>query len=208
MKSTVVDENGDVTCPRCGAKNNFTSKRSGKAKIGLGLMTGPGALLAPKRLQCQGCGKYLKTAATRTAGPVRAAPSKAQLLPTVPDGTEVVLTSVGRKKVSVIKILMEHTELGLKDTKAFVDEVSSGHCVVGTFRDEDAENLRSALTEVGATVEVHRPQAEPKPDAMTTGTGTDDSGVTSLERLVALRESGALTDEEFAAAKQRVIDAM
>lgn len=60
MKTTKVDENGDVRCPKCGARNAFTSKRTGKAKLLGGLAVGVGALAAPKRLQCQGCGTYLK----------------------------------------------------------------------------------------------------------------------------------------------------
>ena len=32
MRKTVVDEEGDVRCLKCGAKNSFTEKRTGKAK--------------------------------------------------------------------------------------------------------------------------------------------------------------------------------
>lgn len=53
MKRTVVDENGDVRCPKCGAKNSFMTKRTGKGKLTAGL-------LAPKRLKCNGCGANLK----------------------------------------------------------------------------------------------------------------------------------------------------
>lgn len=60
MKTTVVDENGDVRCPKCGARNSFTTKRSGKAKL-VGVATvGVGALVMPKRLKCNGCGIMLK----------------------------------------------------------------------------------------------------------------------------------------------------
>ena len=52
MKSTTVDENGDVRCPKCGARS-FSQKRSVKGKM-------MGGVLAPKRLKCQGCGKMLK----------------------------------------------------------------------------------------------------------------------------------------------------
>ena len=53
MKTTEVDEQGDVRCPKCGAKNSFTSKRTLKGKMA-------GSLLAPKRLKCNGCGTNLK----------------------------------------------------------------------------------------------------------------------------------------------------
>jgi DNA-directed RNA polymerase subunit RPC12/RpoP len=71
MKSTTIDENGDVRCPKCGARNAFTSKRTGKAKWATGLATvvtfGAAAVVAPvvipKRLKCNGCGTNLKRAA-------------------------------------------------------------------------------------------------------------------------------------------------
>lgn len=60
MKRTVVDENGDVRCPKCGARNSFTVKRTGKAKWVAGMTMGVGALAMPKRLKCNGCGTNLK----------------------------------------------------------------------------------------------------------------------------------------------------
>jgi hypothetical protein len=60
MKKTIVDDDGNVCCPRCGAKNSFTVKRTGKAKL-LGVATiGLGAVVMPKRLKCNGCGANLK----------------------------------------------------------------------------------------------------------------------------------------------------
>lgn len=53
MKTTQVDAEGNVRCPKCGA-NSFTQKRSAKGKV-MG-----GFVLAPKRLKCNGCGKMLK----------------------------------------------------------------------------------------------------------------------------------------------------
>lgn len=60
MKRTVIDENGDVRCPKCGARNSFTQKRSGKAKMMGATMGGLGVLAMPKRLKCNGCGTNLK----------------------------------------------------------------------------------------------------------------------------------------------------
>ena len=54
MKKTKVID-GSVTCPKCGQRGSFTSKRTLKGKVGMGL-------LAPKRLMCNGCGVHLKTA--------------------------------------------------------------------------------------------------------------------------------------------------
>jgi len=52
MKSTKVDQDGTVRCPKCGA-TSFSEKRSVKGKAMAGLM-------APKRLKCNGCGRMLK----------------------------------------------------------------------------------------------------------------------------------------------------
>ncbi|MGZ4560422.1 MAG: hypothetical protein ACXVXJ_05515 [Mycobacteriaceae bacterium] len=59
MKSTEVDADGTVRCPKCGA-NTFMTKRTVKGKI-MG-----GALLVPKRLKCNGCGTNLKRGGSRT----------------------------------------------------------------------------------------------------------------------------------------------
>lgn len=61
MKSTYVDPTtGDVVCPVCGARNQFTVKRTAKAKW-TGIATvGVGMAAMPKRLSCNGCGSNLK----------------------------------------------------------------------------------------------------------------------------------------------------
>ncbi len=56
----VTVTNGDVVCPRCGARNQFTAKRTGKAKWAAVPTLGIGVLAMPKRLHCNGCGKNLK----------------------------------------------------------------------------------------------------------------------------------------------------
>lgn len=68
MRSTVVDEEGNVKCPSCGATNSFTAKRTGKAKMAGAAAGGVGILVMPKRLKCNGCGANLKR---DTAGAVR-----------------------------------------------------------------------------------------------------------------------------------------
>jgi len=60
MEKTRIERDGTVRCPKCGA-TSFTSQRSKKAKIAGGLTVGLGALVAPKRLRCNGCGTSLKT---------------------------------------------------------------------------------------------------------------------------------------------------
>lgn len=53
MKSTIVTGDGQVKCPECGAVNSFTTKRTAKGKLLVGVA-------APKRLKCNGCGANLK----------------------------------------------------------------------------------------------------------------------------------------------------
>lgn len=60
MKSTQLDANGDVRCPKCGARNSFTAKRTGKAKLGVLATGGVGVLATSKKLKCNGCGTNLK----------------------------------------------------------------------------------------------------------------------------------------------------
>lgn len=64
----------------------------------------------------------------------------------------VKLTSAGDKKIQVIKVLRELTNLGLKEAKDLVD---SAPAVVkeGVSKDE-AEKIKAKFAEVGATVDV------------------------------------------------------
>lgn len=65
---------------------------------------------------------------------------------------DVVLAAVGEKKVNVIKAVRAATGLGLKEAKAVVDE-APGVVKAGVSKAEAAE-LKAALEEAGATVEV------------------------------------------------------
>ncbi|MEO5358948.1 MAG: 50S ribosomal protein L7/L12 [Nitrospirota bacterium] len=65
---------------------------------------------------------------------------------------DAVLTSVGDKKIQVIKVVRELTSLGLKEAKELVDtapkEVKTG------VTKEEAENIKAKLEEQGAKVEI------------------------------------------------------
>lgn len=65
---------------------------------------------------------------------------------------EVVLASIGEKKVNVIKEVRAITGLGLKEAKALVDEAPSS-LKDGISKDE-TEEIKKRLEEAGATVEV------------------------------------------------------
>ncbi|HIZ53128.1 50S ribosomal protein L7/L12 [Enterococcus eurekensis] len=64
----------------------------------------------------------------------------------------VELTSAGDSKVKVIKAVREATGLGLKEAKGLVD--SAPAAVKENISKEDAEALKAALEEVGASVTV------------------------------------------------------
>jgi large subunit ribosomal protein L7/L12 len=106
-------------------------------------------------------------------------------------GATVVLQDAGDKKIHVIKALREATGLGLAEAKALTDHPS-------TFPLDPArvEGLVAELRSLGATVYATGGPAEP---------AGDGDVVAQLERLAALRSSGAITDDEFAELKARLI---
>ena len=65
---------------------------------------------------------------------------------------DVVLTSVGDKKIQVIKVVREITSLGLKEAKALVDEAPKA--VKEAISKQEAEEIQGRLSEAGATAEI------------------------------------------------------
>ncbi|MFC3387400.1 50S ribosomal protein L7/L12 [Salinicoccus sesuvii] len=65
---------------------------------------------------------------------------------------DVELTDAGSSKIKVIKVVREATGLGLKDAKEVVD--GAPKVVKEGLSKEDAEELKSQLEEVGASVEL------------------------------------------------------
>lgn len=65
---------------------------------------------------------------------------------------DVVLTSVGDKKIQVIKEVRSITSLGLKEAKALVDEAPKP--IQEGVAKEEAEKIKAQLEEAGATVEL------------------------------------------------------
>ncbi|EOL42577.1 50S ribosomal protein L7/L12 [Enterococcus phoeniculicola] len=86
------------------------------------------------------------------AAPVAAAGAAAG--PAAEEQTEftVELTAAGDQKVKVIKAVREATGLGLKEAKAVVDGAPAP--VKEGISKDDAEALKAALEEVGASVTV------------------------------------------------------
>ena len=91
-------------------------------------------------------------AATVAAAPTGGAAAEAA--PAAEEQTEfnVILTAAGAAKINVIKVVREITSLGLKEAKDLVDGAPKP-VKEGVSKDE-AESIKTKLTEAGATVEV------------------------------------------------------
>lgn len=87
------------------------------------------------------------TAAVAAAGPAVAAEAAAEQ-----SEFDVILAEVGANKVSVIKAVRGATGLGLKEAKDVVD--SAPKAIKEGVSKEEAEELKKALEEAGAKVEV------------------------------------------------------
>ena len=89
-----------------------------------------------------------------SAAPVAVAGAAVAAAPAEEEKTEfdVILASFGAKKLDVIKVVRELTGLGLKDAKDLV-EGAPKTIKEGVSKDE-AEQVKAALTEAGATVEI------------------------------------------------------
>lgn len=84
------------------------------------------------------------TAATAGAAAGEAAEEKYEF--------DVILSSVGDKKIQVIKALREVTSLGLREAKEVVDGAPS--TIKEAASKEEAEQIKAKLEEQGATVEL------------------------------------------------------
>ena len=65
---------------------------------------------------------------------------------------DVVLANVGSEKIKVIKVVRELTGLGLKEAKEVVDNAPK--TLKEGVEKSEAEAIKKALEEVGATVEI------------------------------------------------------
>ena len=65
---------------------------------------------------------------------------------------DVILQSAGAEKLKVVKAVKELTGLGLKEAKELVDGAPS--TIKEALPKDEAMNIKAALEEVGATVEV------------------------------------------------------
>src|SRR4030095_15132142 len=88
------------------------------------------------------------------AAPMAMAAMPAAAAAAVEEKTEfdAVLTSVGEKKIEVLKVVRELTGLALKEAKDLVD--SAPKPVKEKVKKEEAEQIKAKLEAVGAKVEV------------------------------------------------------
>ena len=91
----------------------------------------------------------IEPAAAAVAGPAAGATAAAAEEKTEFD---VVLTAVGDAKLKVVKAVKEACGLGLKEAKDLVD--AAPKAVKTGVSKEDAEALKKAIEEAGATVEI------------------------------------------------------
>lgn len=65
---------------------------------------------------------------------------------------DVVLTGYGDKKIAVIKVIKQETGLGLKESKDLTENTPAK--VKEGISKDDAEKIKAALEEAGASVEI------------------------------------------------------
>lgn len=63
---------------------------------------------------------------------------------------DIEITDAGAKKIAVIKVIRNHTELGLKEAKDLVDNAPK--VFKEAVKKEDAEKIKAELEEAGAKV--------------------------------------------------------
>ena len=107
-------------------------------------------------LQAKELGDYLEEVhgikAAAGGGMMMAAPAAAAAPVVEKDTFDVILTSFGDKKISVIKAVREITSLGLKEAKDLVEGVPKA--IREGLQKKEAEELKKKLEEAGAKVEL------------------------------------------------------
>jgi len=96
--------------------------------------------------------KWGVSAAAAVGAPVAAAGGDAGAAEEVKDEFDVVMSSFGEKKVSVIKAVRAITGLGLKEAKELVEGVPS--TVKEALPKGEAEDIQKQLEEAGAAVDL------------------------------------------------------
>jgi len=96
----------------------------------------------------------VSAAAAAVAAPAAGAAGGGEVAAAAEEKTEfdVILQAVGGNKINVIKVVREVTALGLKEAKDLVE--AAPKAVKEGVSKEEAETIKTKLTDAGATVEV------------------------------------------------------
>ena len=90
--------------------------------------------------------------AAMPAAGVAAAPAAAEAAAEEKTDFDIILKSVGPKKINVIKVVREVTDLGLKEAKEVVDK-APGEIKAGVSK-EEADEIKKKFDDVGAEIEI------------------------------------------------------
>ena len=167
------------SCPKCGS-TSFSSQRSTKAKVGGGLMFGVGALAAPKRLRCNGCGAFLKPGGKSTAS------SQGGLLDRIQSGAQTATAQAiltREQEVARGREVLEQTTDPAKRAEA-----------EAKLADEEAQ--LEVLKRRAGVVQTGTSPAEP---------ANGHAPLEQIRELAALHDEGAITEDEFAAKKAELL---
>lgn len=86
------------------------------------------------------------------AAPGSAAPAEAAPVEEAPTSFDVILASIGEKKINVIKVVREVTSLGLKEAKDLVESAPAK--VKEGVNMDDAKALQTKFEAEGAKIEI------------------------------------------------------
>ncbi len=174
---------GGMYCPRC--KRPVAAERSGHAvRNTLGAAATFGLSLKSERWHCPICGGPVEREAFRRVRVAVAPPTPAE------GQVAVTLTHAGVKLIPVLKAYRQATRAGLREAKSAIENTP---VLMGYFDPDTAAALVDELERSGATA--HLGDIAPEsPDV-----------AAQLVTLADLHRSGALTDSEFALAKERAL---
>jgi ribosomal protein L7/L12 len=125
------------------------------------------------------------------------------------DEAWILLSSVGPKKVPVIKAIRSATGMGYKDAKSLVDNIPSrieglseaqAEALASDLLRSDCKALVEQAGQAPTQTEVH---AAREPDA---NAPDQADTLTQIGKLAELRDAGALTEEEFVTKKTELLN--
>jgi len=99
--------------------------------------------------------KFGVSAAPQVVAAAGVAPSASAEAAEEKSSFNVVLTAVGDKKIEVIKVVRDLTQMGLKEAKDLVDAAASApQTIKEEAKKEEAEEMKKKFVEAGATVDL------------------------------------------------------